>query len=383
MATKRKRSRPDAAPAPAAPRAPGSPRVVAVTGAFGAYGRKLIRTLEDDASVEKIVAIDVRSPLVLAEKEGESTDPAAYLAKHGKLSAHRIDLTEAGADRELVDVLANERAGAVVHAAFLNHPTHALEMAHELETIGTMYVLNAIAKSGVQHLVTLSSTMCYGARADNPAWITEDQPLRPPQSRFVRDKADADQQAQRFAEQNPDVRVCVLRLGAVVGASADHFWTRTLRRPLVPKAAGYDPLVQLLHADDAVAAIAAARSKKVRGVFNVVGRGVLPWSRVLRRMERVPLPFPAGVGRTVVSALWSAQLVDVPPGFVDYFRWPFVADGRLFREATGFSPSKDVIATIDALRMAMQVEDDDEDDAPPPPRRAPEPLPEPEHEEAT
>ncbi len=354
----------DGADVPPGARRPGSPRVVAVTGAFGWFGRKIITALEARADIEKVVAVDVRSPLVLAEREGQSTDPAEYLARHRKLSAHQIDLTEAGADRELVDVFTREEVGVVLHLAFLNQPTHALEMAHELETIGTMYVLNAVAKSSVRHVVSLSSTMCYGAHADNPGWLTEDQPLRPPQSRFVRDKADADRQARTFAEQNPGVGVCVLRMCPIVGGSADHFWTRTLSRLLVPRAAGYDPLFQFLHADDAVRAILLALSTKVRGAYNVVGRGVLPLSHVVKRLDRTGLPFPAGIGRTLVGALWSAQLVDVPPGFVDYFRWPFVADGRRFEQAAGFRPMKDVDEALAALRTRRSAPGSSASDAP-------------------
>ena len=165
--------------------------MVAVTGAFGALGRRLIARLEEDPTIDRIVAIDVRSGLSLLE-DGNDDDHATVLLKHPKLSAHTVDLTTPGTDRELADLLRGEGAGSLFHLALLSTPTHHQEMAHELETVGTHYVLNATASAGITRLVMLSSTMCYGARPDNPAFLTEDHPLRPPPSRALKDKADAD-----------------------------------------------------------------------------------------------------------------------------------------------------------------------------------------------
>lgn len=339
------------AAAPDRPAVPaGDPRVVAVTGAFGSLGRRVVRLLEQDPDVDRVVTVDVRGAMDLAAADGEPTDPRRYLETHRRLSAHSVDLTAAGADRELATIFANERVGSVLHLAFLSSPTHALEMAHELETIGTMYVLHACAEARVGQLVSLSTAMCYGARPDNPAWITEDQPLRPPPSRSLRDKAEADAQVRRFAEEQRDVVVALARVGAVLGTAPDHFWTRTFARPVVPAVLGYDPLMQLLLADDATAAIHAIWKARARGPLNVVGRGVLPLSHILTRLGKAPLYLPAGLGRTLVKALWSAQLVDMPPRFLDYLRWSWVCDGERLREATGFAAPHDIATTLSIFR---------------------------------
>ncbi len=329
---------------------PGDPRIVAVTGAFGSLGRRLVRLLERDVNVERVVAIDIRNALEGAARDGEPTDPQSFLAAHDKLSAHSLDLTEAGADRELAGILTKERAGSLIHLAFLSTPVHALEMAHELETIGTMYVLNAAAEAKVSTLLSLSSAMCYGARPDNPAWITEEQPLRPPASRSLRDKAEADAAVLKLAVEHREMAVSVARLGAVVGTAADHFWTRTLSRPLVPSVLGYDPLVQLMLIDDAVAAVHAMWTARARGAFNVVGSGVLPWSHVLTRLGKTPLPLPAGVGQSIVGALWSAQLIDMPRQFLDYLRWPWVCDGGKLQQETGFMAAHDLPTSLSMFR---------------------------------
>ncbi len=333
------RKKKHAAPPPARPA--GSPRVVAVTGAFGAIGRRLVPLLEADPDIDRVVALDIRPAAV-----GRDVDPAAFLAAHGKLSSHTLDLAQAGADRELAEVLEREGAGALIHLALLSAPTHALEMAHELETIGTLHVLHAVAAARVGYLLSLSSAMCYGARASNPAWITEDQRLDPPPSRSLRDKADADRQVRRFGDEHQEHVVAVARVGAVLGSADDHFWTRLLGRRVVPAVLGYDPLLQLMVQDDVAGALHALLRARARGPFNVVGRGVLPYSHVLSRLGRVPLYVPPGIGRSLLGALWTAQLSDIPRHFLDYLRWSWVCDGERLRAHTGFSPAVDIATTV-------------------------------------
>ncbi len=334
------------APAPSHPVTAGSPAVVAVTGAFGAFGRRLIKRLEADPTVERIVAIDIKSPLALDGKTESDTQLVSFLARHTKLSAHTLDLTQSDADLELSRTLRAEGVGALMHLALLSTPTHALEMAHETETIGTLHVLRAAAEAKVTSVVSLSSAMCYGARPDNPAWISERQALRPPDSRSLRDKADADAQALRFSLEHPDVSVAVARVGAVVGSAPDHFFSRVFQRRVVPAALGYDPLWQLLWIDDAVAALHALYTARARGAYNVVGHGVLPLSHVLSRLAKVPLYLPSTLGRALIGALWSAQLVEMPASFVDYFRWPWVCDSARLRSDTGFVPAHDIATTL-------------------------------------
>ena len=327
-------------------------RVVAVTGAFGSFGRKVLARFEADPEIDRVVAVDVRSGLHLDPLPGEEDDAAAIrgtLTRHPKLSAHTLDLTAAGADRDLAEILVNEGAQSLLHLAYLSTPTHHMEMAHELETIGTHSVLNAAAASGISRLVSLSSTMCYGARPDNPAFLTEESPLRPPPSRSLRDKADADLQVRRFAAEHPDVAVAVARLGAMVPTARDHFWTRLLSRPVVPAVLGYDPLLQFLHPDDGTAALWSLWRAAARGPFNVVGGSQLPFSHVLTRLKKIPVYLPARLGQSLAAALWSAQLIEMPQHFFGFLRWPWLCDDARIRTTIGFTPKYDIDAVLNVL----------------------------------
>lgn len=334
-------------------------RIVAVTGAFGFLGRKLLRRLERDPDVQRIVAIDLRDAMELVVREGESTDPTRVLKTHSRVSAHQLDLTAPGADRELQEIFVAERVDTVCHLAFLSNPTHAMEMAHELETIGTMYVLNAIqACLGVRHVVSLSSTMLYGARLENPSWLTESHPLAASQdSRWLRDKVDADAQVRRFSEANPDRDISVVRVGIVLGEGTRNFWSRYLGRSVVPTVLGFDPLFQILHAEDASRGMHALVKQAPRGIFNLAGRGVLPLSQVIHHLGHRALPIPASAGSALLSTLWRAQLIEIPPMFLDYLRWPWVADIHHLYEQVGFLPRYSTREAVE--RAAAPVRDDE------------------------
>lgn len=306
-------------------------RVVAVTGACNFLGKELLARLEEDRRYARVLALDVRKPEIPLEKT----------------EFHKLDLTSPTADADVARLLANEGVDTVVHAAFLSYPTHATEWAHELEDIGTMHVLNACARVGVHRLVMVSTTMVYGASPTNPNFLTEDSELKGhADSRFVNDKVRAEKQVERFAIENPETSVCVLRFAPILGPTVTNWFTRFFSRPVAPVLMGYDPLLQFVHERDAIAALIRAVDATPRGAFNVVGKGVLPYTTVLALMGKLPLPMPHFFARGLSRALWVTQVFDAPPSFLDFLRFLCVADGARAKDVLGFEARYGMKKTI-------------------------------------
>ena len=235
-------------------------------------------------------------------------------------------------------------------------PTHANAWAHELESIGTMHVLNACAETAVRKLVVWSQTVVYGAHPLNPNFLTEEHELRGhvSRSRFVKDKVEVERQVRRFALEHEDTIVTTLRTAATLGPHIRNFATRFFARPVAPTLMGYDPLMQLVHERDVIDAFCLAVDNDFAGEFNVVGEGVLPYSTILAMMGKVPLPMPHFVARPLSRALWATQIFDSPPNFLDFLRFLCVADGGKARRVMGFAPVYDIKATIhDFLGVGM------------------------------
>lgn len=299
-------------------------RVVAITGAASFLGRNLIGLLEEDERVRRIVSIDLVAPKTAGQKT----------------RIYDVDLTQSGAEERVTEIFGAEAVDTVVHLAFLSSPAHATAWAHELESVGTMHVLNAARRTNVRKLVARSHTWLYGAHPTNPNYLTEKHPLRARRAEpFFADKIDAEGEALKYADPERGRVVTVLRTAPILGPTVRGYLAKYLSRRVVPTILGFDPLWQLLHEADAVAAFKLAIDRDAPGVFNIVGDGVLPVSTVVKLAGRVALPVPRSVAKTLVGALWLTQMAEAPAAMLDYLQYLCVADGERARREMGFAPA--------------------------------------------
>jgi UDP-glucose 4-epimerase len=189
----------------------------------------------------------------------------------------------------------------------------------------------------VRKLVVTSDAEVYGARADNPALLTEFQPLRPGLGAHQAiARAEVESLLRSFASRRRDVVVTSLRPCWIMGPTLDDPRVRRLssRRVLTPL--GYDPLMQFLHEQDWISAIELALRREARGAFNLAGDGALPLSTLLRLAGVSSLPLP----RALLEALGGVGWPDGEPshGWYDYLCFPWVLDVRRARVELGFHP---------------------------------------------
>jgi UDP-glucose 4-epimerase len=311
-------------PTPKAVRVRSSRRVVAITGADSFLGRNLIGLLEEDDRIARVVALDVRRPRTAGKR-------TRY---------YDVDLTHPAVEARLGEIFHAEEVDTLVHAAFLSSPSPAEAFAHELESVGTMHVLNAARTVPLEKLILSSSTLLYGPHPSNPNHIREDRPLRGiPGCRFLADKIEAEREVGRFAQSMPNCTVTVLRLAPVLGPTIRNWVSRWLSRRLVPTLMGFDPLVQLVHEMDALAAFKLAIDRNAPGTFNIVGEGVLPVSTVVKLAGRVGVSVPDLLLRSGASMLWVASFNEAPASFVSFLRYVCVADGSSAARGLGFRPA--------------------------------------------
>ncbi len=290
-----------------------APSCIAITGLRSYFGQRLALRLQALPQPPVVVGVDLRRPYRL----------------EGRVRFHRVDLTDPAAGSRLADVLVRERVEAVVHAAFRRDPTPDLEADHELETVGSLHVLNACAAAKVSRLVWLSSTMLYGPWPDNPNFLSESHPLRGhPDAHGVRNRVEAEAMLARWSERHPETDATVLRPCWVMGPSFEDHVVRYFAGPVVPTLLGYDPLLQLVHEDDVLDVLLRSLLERHPGVYNVVGRGVLPLSTLLSLAGKRSLPMPVPVFYRLHHWVHQRGSGDPPAGFYDYLRWLWVADGE-------------------------------------------------------
>ena len=113
--------------------------------------------------------------------------------------------------------------------------------------------------------------------------------------------------AASFARRYPDLGVTVLRFALLFGPGVHTFYTRIFDHRVVPMLMGFDPLVQLLHPDDAVEAALRAIERRPRGAFNVVPSHPIPLATMLHLGAKIPVAVPHPVAYVAADALWAME----------------------------------------------------------------------------
>ena len=309
------------------------PAVVLVTGVSRHLGGRLAALLADDPSIERIIGVDTIPP-------------------PRELTAGRTEFVRADIRNPLIaKVIATAAVDTVVHLNITALPRGAGGRASmkEMNVIGTMQLLAACQKSAsVQRLVVKSSTAVYGSSSRDPALFTEEmEPRSLPRSGYAKDAVEVEGYVRGFARRRPDVSVGVLRFTDVIGPGADSPLLRYLQLPVVPTVLGFDPRVQLLHADDALAVLHRATRSDRAGTVNVGGAGVLLLSQMVRRAGRVPVPVPAPVMRVAGAAVRRAGLLDPSREQLEFLEFGRAVDTTRLRTEFGYTPRYDTMQAFD------------------------------------
>ncbi|GAB4292649.1 MAG: hypothetical protein Kow0090_06660 [Myxococcota bacterium] len=265
-----------------------------------------------------------------------------------------LDLTQPGADQDLTKILKQEKARIVVHLSFLETPPHNASWGHEVEAIGTLYILNSARTSGVKKIVMASTTAVYGAFPQNPHFLSEEHFLKGTMgSQLFPDRVEAEREAIKFAGQNPEIKLTILRFAPVLHRKADNFIVKYFQLPLCPTVMGFDPLWQFTHASDALNVLFKVTTAAGEGVYNIAGRGVMPLSQILKFLGKRSILLPPPALFSLGHTLWAAQLSPLPPGFCNYLRYPWSADGRRAEKELGFTPRYSILDILREFRGDM------------------------------
>ncbi len=310
---------------PPRPSFPSRPRrdVVLVSGGAGRLGRLVVQTLHRE---REVVAVDRR--------------PIHGLPK---------DVTHVRTDlrwRAIEDIFRRYNVEAILHLGLIHNP-RAEDDQYRFNVLGTQHLLDLAAKHRVPKLVMLSSANIYGPHPDNSLFLTEDAPLLGAENfPNIRDLVAADRIVQSFFYRQPDVETVMLRPVHIVGPRVKNAPANYLRLERPWTVMGFDPMLQLIHEEDAVHALLQALRPGVRGVFNVVGPGEAPLSRILSTLGRRPIPLPAPLVRGTLERAFRLRMTNFPAPEIRHIQYNCVVDGSLARRVLGFEPQYGLIETI-------------------------------------
>jgi UDP-glucose 4-epimerase len=301
----------------------GAPNVL-VTGAGGYLGSLLVEALaEGRVPAGRIVAVDVRE-----------TPP----------ERRRPGVEYVVADVRAPELIERMRAGApdvVVHLASIVTPgkdsTRAFE--YSVDVLGTENVLNGCLAAGARKIVVTSSGAAYGYHADNPAWLTEDAPLRGnDEFAYACHKRLVEEMLARWRGEHPQLQQVVFRVGTILGERAHNQITALFDKPRLLAIRGSDSPFVFVWDQDVVGALLRAIETDRTGIYNVAGDGALTIHQIAERLGKRCLVLPAGLLRVALRVLHGLGLSRYGPEQVNFLRYRPVLDNARLKRDFGYVP---------------------------------------------
>jgi UDP-glucose 4-epimerase len=294
---------------------------VLVTGAAGSLARRVIARLHGRYNV---VAVDFRRKV--------ETDAG--------VPSYRVETYKRGFE----DIFRNHAIDAVIHIGRMF--THESDRSRRYNTnvLGTKKLLELCRKYAVKQVVIHSTYYVYGASAYNPALLDEDAPLKASEvTQDLVDSVEVESLAQIYMWKYPELHITILRPCNILGPGVKNSMSLLLSRPVAPVLVGFSPLMQFLHVDDMADAMVLAFDRNQPGIYNVAPDDWVAYQEAVTQCgcRRLPvLSIPPAVPKLVSSLLnWNAFF---PPYLINYFKYPVIIEGRLFRETFGWKPKRNL-----------------------------------------
>jgi nucleoside-diphosphate-sugar epimerase len=329
--------------------------VVAVTGPTGDIGKALLRRLDREPGVSKVIGMARRS----FDPEAQGLTKVEY--RQGDVTnSHDVSALIEGAD-------------VVVHLAFLIFGSR--EETTRVNLKGCENVFQAALDAGADRLVYTSSVAAYGFHEDNPELLTEDVPPRGTEEHYYSaQKAELETRLETMAT-GSDTDLFIFRPCIVAGPTALSLieeipyikiadklpaaarkvvQSLPLLRPLIP-----DPGVpfQLVHEDDVADALTAAvLGKGEPGVYNLAADGEITLSDLAHALGWYALPIPELAVDATINVVSRLPLLPAKASWLSSIRVPVLMDCTKAHEKLGWEPAYDALETLAETIHAARAE---------------------------
>lgn len=337
----------------------GDKPTVIVTGISGNLGSRLHPMLDNF----NVIGVDVAPP-------------------HTNLSLRfeKIDLGRESACRQLVQVLKDSNARAVVHLAFIIDPLRSgvtdLEPMWQINVAGTARVMEAITEANrrgvlLDTFIFPSSISVYGT--DTPGPVNETYSLRAHTLPYAIHKQECDEVVRRRAESLGNCATYVLRPAIFTGASVQNYLVGALRGtptgkgkraermreqgkrlPLLAPGQKYrQNRFQFVHIDDVARLITyllklPASHKNELNVLNVAGRGepvTFDDAAAIANAKVIKVP-GQWMMREILALLWNFGISGIPPEATPYMCGSYLMDTSRLKRLLGADYEKVIQYTI-------------------------------------
>lgn len=298
---------------------------VLVTGGSGFLGRSVVAGLaEKSDQVELVVSGDLRIPE--PENRIEGVEYAA------------TDVTDAKA---VAATIGDHRIDTVVHLASIVNPGRSTTVEQEfaVDVTGSRNVFDACLEHEVGRVVVSSSGAAYGYHADNPDWLTEDDPVRGNETfPYSRHKRLVEEMLAELRETSPELGQVILRIGTILGETVDNQITDLFRKKRLLKIRGSDSPFVFIWDQDVVGVIQQAVLGEATGIFNVAGDGAMTVDEIAADLGKDVREIPVGLLKAALAVAKRLRISEHGPAQTDFLQYRPVLDNTRLKRDFGYTP---------------------------------------------
>jgi UDP-glucose 4-epimerase len=321
---------------------------VLVTGGSGFLGTSVVAGLVEAG--HEVTSADLRVP-------DRGFETLAELAPQPPGPVHHVVMDVRDPSR-VNEVVHEWRPEVVVHLASIVTPGKDSNRAHErsVDVDGTRHVLDACLSHGVRRIVVSSSGAAYGYHADNPEWITEEQPVRGNEEFAYADhKRIVEEMLAELRESRPELEQVVLRIGTILGERVDNQITALFQRPRLLKIRGAKSPFVFIWDTDVASIIRRAVTGEVTGIFNVAGDGALTVDEIASRLGKSTMTLPEPLLRIALAVGRRLGVTAYGPEQTKFLQYRPVLDNTRLKDVFGYVPSYTSAEAFEAWRLAHRL----------------------------
>jgi len=241
----------------------------------------------------------------------------------------------------LIQLFDRFKVDTVVHLASIVTPGRESnrEFEFSVDVKGTENVLIACTTTGVKKIIVSSSGAAYGYHADNPAWLTEDCPLRGNEAfAYSHHKRLVEEMLARWRVEHPELQQVIFRIGTILGETVRNQITALFEKPRLIAIRGSDSPFVFIWDKDVVGCLFQAIVSDRTGIFNVAGDGVLTIHEIAAKLGKRCLVLPPGLLRFALRVLKALGLTQYGPEQLDFLRYRPVLDNSRLKSEFGYVP---------------------------------------------
>ncbi|MFX0170819.1 MAG: NAD-dependent epimerase/dehydratase family protein [Candidatus Hodarchaeota archaeon] len=297
-------------------------KVLAITGAASYISRHLIPYLNSsNMQIDQFIGLDIRA-----------------IGFHSEIpfSFYKCDIRD-----DFSKILEEYGVTDLIHLAWTVSPIHNKKKAYQVDIEGTKNTLVQTNKANIDYFLHTSSTLCYGAYPDNPYPLTENDQLRGNKNfHYSHHKTLAEQLLDEF-EKSCEMKIGRIRPSPILSGDLNSYVSEILRGgwrtffslPYPNK----DTHIQFLHISDVLKGFQIMLEHRLGGPYNLTPDYDVKVGEIPEILRKRGLRIPYRVLKILLWFQWKLRLSQVPPAYLDFVAYPYVASNQKLRKY-GFLP---------------------------------------------